>query len=304
MRIYAFLIVILLFSGCIREDAPTHHANQSTLLNVSSTTHMTLPETTVPAPSSSTTTSTSTSIAWVSTTLAEDTSSSATTLPQSTECADIADRNLHDECVLESAVSTLKPSLCGDILQVRIRDTCYLQIMHLANDTGLCASITLEDISDACYSDSALIKADIELCRKIDNPKVKDKCFYSVAERLIDPNPCIRVQDTTLKGRCFANLASVSGNASICRYAEGLYKDLCYDNSARKTLDSEACSLIEGKEKRYDCYFYVATALEDPDICWQIGYSDTRILCTAKASGRTGICSMIKDDEMLGECLS
>ncbi len=78
---------------------------------------------------------------------------------------------------------------------------------------------------------------------------------------------------------CDAGQGMKNSDPELCAKGEGAYKDTCYLNVARDTVDSSLCEKIENERFRSGCYRDIVAKNKDKSLCEKITVSYIKDSC-------------------------
>ncbi|MCK5285948.1 MAG: hypothetical protein KAJ58_01850 [Candidatus Pacebacteria bacterium] len=128
---------------------------------------------------------------------------------------------------------------------------------------------------DNCYYTAGVDQLSVEFCEKITEESLQQYCSDGVNEKLATKNLnvqyCLKM---TYPDECINDLASVTGDTSICQYS--IYeKWRCLDyanlrdeiNQAIETKDQKICESLDFYQDKDQCFSELGIALNNPLFC-------------------------------------
>lgn len=117
---------------------------------------------------------------------------------------------------------------------------------------------------------------------------------------------CEKFSEQDIIDECYLKLSEKGENPIYCQnIKQAAMKDLCYTDSAIKSLDISFCNKIESTNPFY-CYKKIADLTNDISICYDIKDPDWKELCLdnyAKVNSDFQICRQLPDIKLKNNCL-
>lgn len=175
------------------------------------------------------------------------------------------------------AASTLVTSIDSEIqmcINSKSKDTCLWELAKKRKDVAIC-SYASQGFVQGCYSGIAVEQKDANLCKFIESEYQRDACYKNVSIATDNLNICSLIYDSTIKGICtdtyyrkHMTSLSVITNPKECEVLNE--SRACYEAVAKNTKNEQTCKLIKieiYESERDGCYFGVADAKRDPNVC-------------------------------------
>jgi hypothetical protein len=147
-------------------------------------------------------------------------------------------------------------------------------------------------------------------CSLVDNSKVldntnwtkRDYCYYSEAQMRDNVSLCEKM----MIGRetCYTDFARLVGDPSVCSGIDNIERrDWCYSGIASLKHDPSICDKISPNNINKDsCYYSIAMAEKNTEICADMSDPDYTHQCEAEISLDNTSCEKIIDYETKGIC--
>ncbi|MFH1126038.1 MAG: hypothetical protein V1703_02840 [Candidatus Altiarchaeota archaeon] len=334
MRLSIFLMVFVLFCGCISapEEASTTTKVTTTFVELSSTT------TTLAL---STTTALTSTLILTTTRAMPTTRLTSTTLPLYSllpECDRLQFQYERDYCYMGKAVASSDSRLCEGVRNIYKRFSCFSGVANKTGDFLLCERIPLPKERSQCFEGAGRVGG-ILACEQIKEQLDKNFCCNGAGALAVnDLSICKKIgelKDTYLGYDledyysyydCYTNVAVALKSLSICDKitmptSEYNYYMEIHESMKNLSMDEnytpDTNYTYSPSVDYYYCYTAVAAAMRDISICKNVSnISIRRDECysgVAAASNNLSICNSMEsepsdyfegDDEFEGELLN
>ncbi len=252
---------------------------------------------------------------------------------EKTLCTKIFDKNMVDNCVDFIARGDSNANYCLNIVDLNKQIACILSIAASASNASYCLLISDANESGNCKNSLLSKNTSISICSTFPDAAQRENCLYEYAKNF-DANKCQAAIDANLSDNCitacrkiiidegmadncFSDMAIKLAKVSYCydiRSSNVYKRNDCFDAIATATLDASLCSNIFTRVETYSkCFANIAVKATDYSICdlakrdyFGEDYSSKNwcIYYYAKQRNVVGDCNMIKDPNLLKECIT
>lgn len=220
--------MLVLFSGCIVDEAKTSTLPASSTITSSE-------PTTLEKTSSTTGTATST---------VRD--------AEIEKVMDYSDEFMKSESLRSIARERGDESVCELIPQAFSRNGCFRDIALAKKDAVICEIIGDSDVVDGCLMTLALQTADHSVCQQITSENTKYKCL---AQTQGNHHWCEQIKDVKSRDFCVYSLMKKLGDAGVCESIISVdVRDKCYlDYVKADRMNSALCNMIVDETLYSEC---------------------------------------------------
>ncbi len=212
----------------------------------------------------------------------------------SANCTEILNESLRSECALKAKLAECEKedniNLCkalstGDPLYCGVNENCILKYSYEKGDDSTCS--ILDDYAKyacvaaaranyrVCYemqyeaSQKECLKlyasitgVDGNICSKISFADYREDCYKGVAENTLDYSNCLLIGTYKLHRECLSNVATNTGNATICEKLRQFYTekewqedvDFCKTRVAQVNYKPQICQELKNTGYRQGCF--------------------------------------------------
>ncbi|MCK5061380.1 hypothetical protein KAR28_02425 [Candidatus Parcubacteria bacterium] len=145
---------------------------------------------------------------------------------QCSNCEEIKDKNLREECYIGGSITNNDLDSCSKIADKKIMEECIFRVK-----ISKCDKFIISDRNQlkSCYSD--LIKEEPKICEHLYNKvNERDDCYFNAAAFNHDSTICNKINSISKKDECYFYIAAQSKDRSVC--------DKISDSSKRKKCQS------------------------------------------------------------------
>ncbi len=232
----------------------------------------------------------------------------------------ILNENIHDRDImfLNKSLENNETETCFKIMSKELKNECFLNLAKNLRSIQLCDNIinikqSYEDkFTIIPYSRRTDPKDD---CKKeVRNMMMQDalkfnnytycqndqECKYEFATKLKDSNLCLELKEKN--DICFQEIAKSTNDTQLCeQIKDNSIKQDCYYYFTSIYIDEKLCELIPDK-KTNSCYFVVATNLSKSNLCKKAGEKETE--CYYKIALRENNLDLCENSgKKEGECI-
>jgi hypothetical protein len=150
------------------------------------------------------------------------------------------------------------------------RNLCYMELAIKNQDIGICSNLDKQDLLDDCYFWVATAKKDSNLCDKITLQTRKDDCYLKLGTSKVETGLCEKLSNANDLSKCYKDLAFKTNNLSLCDKLAGQLREQCYYSIATAKQDADLCLKTGDTLRQEECYSEIGPVRQDLSICQKI----------------------------------
>jgi len=209
-----------------------------------------------------------------------------------------------DDCYYSVFSETDNNALCYKILEESKKDDCLVESgqVSVLESIGECRNYYSDQNLTECITEIALTDSNHLLCKEIADSNSRRYCYNSfVSEFTTDSTDavCNSMTFTDDRDNCFDSLASETNDGNYCiKISNDSHKaNVCLKNAGIANNDVSLCSMIVITDPQPwdDCFYEIATSINDANLCVQIKSQETMFDCVyevAVSLGSLSICDV------------
>ncbi|MFH1408743.1 MAG: hypothetical protein ABIH34_02455 [Nanoarchaeota archaeon] len=175
------------------------------------------------------------------------------------------------------------------------------------NDSSVCEDQKKALARQKCFEILSEMDPDNkELCFEIEGLHSKESCLSRFAVRMQNIHLCEELTDRyDIKGNCYKAIALNTKNSSLCYFAQGDPRWLCFRHFAVRNQDITLCDEGDTEDRVMFCRINVNEKVKDISICEDMEspkYQDYCLKSYSRVTDDVSICSRINDQQIKAEC--